>query len=591
MLRHCIGNGIDLRKGAVLHELQKDGLLTNLVVEPMARPHSLWTKQDWERYAKALRLQQRQVTRHEVLWGANQRQAYFAELNCHEGRDFFLDPDAGVATGKKTQPKHVRPKEVLSLLKSRNVVAVYQHRSRRGIRERVKKVAEAIQRVQPQSDCLAYMDKEFALLFLSRQPLRLDSIAACLEGPSFNGSLARFRPDRRFLTRVMLLNYKSVAASDIALEQVSFLVGPNGSGKSNFLDALRFIADALNASLDQALRVRGGISLVRRHTRNGVQQFGMRLEFELPASFGWYALAVNAKGVDGYEIGQEECHFVQRNDGRKHFYKVKRGSVVDASIPNPPAAASDRLYLVSVSGLRAFRHIFDALAGMKFSNPTPDLIRTIQPSGNSRRMERDGSNLASVLGGLEQRSPGFKKRIDQYLGSIVPGVVKTGRWPTGTGETIEFWQGSKDGGRPLRLPASSMSDGTLRTLGILVALFQGAEQDEPARQLLGIEEPEAALHPGAAEALADAIREAALNAQVLVTSHSPELLQSFPAGSIIVVAADRGATRIGPVDEVSRSAIRDRLFTAGDLLRMDQLNLEQPDFAPSPALDLFGAAG
>ena len=590
MQRNCIGNKIDLRKGAILHELQKNGLLTNLAVEPMARPHSTWTKPDWERYAEVLHLQQRQIARHEVPWGAGQRQSYFAELSRHDGQDFFLDPDAGVATGK-TRPEHVRPKEVLSLLKDKNVVAVYQDCSHQDVCKRVKEVTEAIQRVAPQGDCLAYKESQFAMLFLSRQPLRLDGIAACLEGPLFNGSLARFRPDRRLLKRVTLLNYKSVAASDVALKQVSFLVGPNGSGKSNFLDALRFIADALNASLDQALRVRGGISLVRRHTNNGAQRFGVRLEFELPASFGWYALAVDAKGTDGYEIGQEECHFVQRNDSRKHFYKVRRGNVVDASIANPPAAASDRLYLVAVSGLRTFRPVFDALAGMKFSNPAPDLIRAVQPSGNSRRMERDGSNLASVLGGLEQRSPGFKKRIDQYLGSIVPNIVKTGRWPTGTGETVEFWQGSKDGGSPLRLPASSMSDGTLRTLGILVALFQGAEQDEPARQLLGIEEPETALHPGAAEVLADAIREAALNAQVLVTSHSPELLQSFPAGSIIAVAADRGATQIGPVDEVSRSAIRDRLFTAGDLLRMDQLNLEQPDPAPPPVPDLFGVAG
>ena len=42
-----------------------------------------------------------------------------------------------------------------------------------------------------------------------------------------------------FLKRVVLKNYKSIAACDVRLRQLTFLVGPNGAGKSKFLDALR----------------------------------------------------------------------------------------------------------------------------------------------------------------------------------------------------------------------------------------------------------------------------------------------------------------------------------------------------------------
>ena len=62
-----------------------------------------------------------------------------------------------------------------------------------------------------------------------------------------------------FLTRVVLKNYKSIAASGVDLRALTFLVGPNGSGKSNFLDALRFTSDSLRSSLDNALRERGVI--------------------------------------------------------------------------------------------------------------------------------------------------------------------------------------------------------------------------------------------------------------------------------------------------------------------------------------------
>jgi predicted ATPase len=55
------------------------------------------------------------------------------------------------------------------------------------------------------------------------------------------------------MTRIVLRNYKSIAACDVSPAQLCFLVGPNGSGKSNFLDAIRFVADALRFSPDHAL--------------------------------------------------------------------------------------------------------------------------------------------------------------------------------------------------------------------------------------------------------------------------------------------------------------------------------------------------
>ena len=70
-----------------------------------------------------------------------------------------------------------------------------------------------------------------------------------------------------FLTRVILKNYKSIAACDVRFGPLSFLLGPNGAGKSNFLDALRFVTDSLRTSLEHAIRDRGGfLTCVRRFT-------------------------------------------------------------------------------------------------------------------------------------------------------------------------------------------------------------------------------------------------------------------------------------------------------------------------------------
>lgn len=143
-------------------------------------------------------------------------------------------------------------------------------------------------------------------------------------------------------------------------------------------------------------------------------------------------------------------------------------------------------------------------------------------------------------------------------------------------ETIEFRQevsGAKD---PWQFFTSNMSDGALRAFGVLLALFQGAGDGGAVPWCVGIEKPEVALHPAAGGVLIDSLRDGADSAQVLVTSHSADLLddKQISDDSILAVVARRGETRIGPVDEATRTSLRDHLYTAGELLRMNQL---EPD--------------
>ena len=106
-----------------------------------------------------------------------------------------------------------------------------------------------------------------------------------------------------------------------------------------------------------------------------------------------------------------------------------------------------------------------------------------------------------------------------------------------------------------------------------MALFQGRGRNGDAPPLVGLEEPEAALHPAAASVLLGALREASTISQVVVTSHSPDLLDDpdIPDDSILAVESKDGVTVIGPVDEADRKVLHDRLFTPGELLRQNQL--------------------
>ena len=386
-----------------------------------------------------------------------------------------------------------------------------------------------------------------------------------------------------FLERVALRNYKSIAACDVRLGPSTFLVGRNGSGKSNFVDALRFVTDSLVASLDHAIRERGGINEVRRRSEGHPTHFGVRFHFRLASgSSGTYVFEVAARSRGAFEVQVEEC-FV-RGPAPAHF-RVEGAVVRRTSMQSPPPAAADRLYLVQAASRSEFRELYDAFARAGFYNLVPNEIRELQPPEEGSILRRDGSNLASVIGRLQDEQPETRERIEQYLEKIVPGVRGVTRKPLGPRETIEFRQEVGETEDPWRFLAANMSDGTLRALGILVALFQPNGQSRPSAPLVGIEEPENALHPAALGVLLDAMREASRIRQVLVTSHSPDLLDdpSIQADEVLVVEQLKGRTRIGPVDEVTRGLLQDHLRTPGELLRMDQLF---PDLALADLADV-----
>lgn len=392
-----------------------------------------------------------------------------------------------------------------------------------------------------------------------------------------------------FLHRIVLRNYKSIGNCDVRLGALTYLVGANGSGKSNFLDALHLVRDALSGSLDNALNERGGLTEVRRRSSGHPTNFGIRLEFTLPGGVpGHYAFNIGALPGRGYEVQTEEC--VVNAKGKGPYFLVERGVLNSSSEATFPAITSDRLALVSVSGMSVFRPVFDALTSMGFYNLNPKLMREPQKPQDGRLLKPVGENIVSVLGHLERVAPERMEEIQNYLQTVVPMVHGVERKQMGSLETLEFRQEMAGSKHPWRFPAQNMSDGTLRALGVLTALFQGNRDYAP--MLIGIEEPETALHPAASAALREALSKAAEQTQIIVTSHSPDLLDSpsISPDQLLAVVSEGGETRIAPIDEASRSVMRDHLFSAGELLRLNQLAPDRAFLEAQRQTGLFGNA-
>jgi predicted ATPase len=219
---------------------------------------------------------------------------------------------------------------------------------------------------------------------------------------------------------------------------------------------------------------------------------------------------------------------------------------------------------------------------MLFYNIQPRKIEDVVTWQPEQLLMQDGSNLASVFTRLGMSSPEVVERINEYLRLILPGLRKvSASLPfAGPGELLTetqkvalfFEQRLADGGMH-GFWASQMSDGTLRSLGILTALLQAAVKEGPRPSLVAIEEPEAQVHPAMLGVLRDAMVEASYSTQVLVTTQSADLLDNkdVQTDSILVATADEGATRIATINEAGRDLIRRRLYSPGELLRIGQL--------------------
>lgn len=399
-----------------------------------------------------------------------------------------------------------------------------------------------------------------------------------------------------FLRKVVLHNYKSIAKCAVALGPVNFLVGQNGAGKSNFLDALRLVSDSLQTTLDHALRDRGGINEVRRRSSGHPTAFGIRLEFSIGSEYsGSYAFQVGARANGAYEVTTEECRIQPAIGGAEAFYLVREGLVEKTSGEIMPPAAADRLYLVAAAGLPEFRPLYDALSSMGFYNLNPDAIREPQAPDPGDMLKRDGRNLAAVLDQLKKNKVESFEAVVEYLSKIVPGITTVESVPISRKMSLEFRQYVGTAAAPWRFISENMSDGTLRALGTLAALFQAGGAGRKAARLVGIEEPETAIHPGAAGILRAAILAASATTQIIVTSHSPDLLDDdeIDPSWILAVENKAGETSIGPIDECGITTLKDRLYTAGELLKLGQLMPDNDALASiTPRqYELFGEVG
>ncbi|WP_198153031.1 AAA family ATPase [Pseudofrankia sp. DC12] len=394
-----------------------------------------------------------------------------------------------------------------------------------------------------------------------------------------------------FLRRVHIRGFRSVRDAEVTFGPLTVLLGLNGAGKSNLLDGVRFVRDALASTPGHAVVDRQGPAVVlhRGESPAGPRRLSLELDLDvraprtpgepepegLSASYA-FQLRLDEGAATGTVIEHERCTVTSTETGVSTGYQVHDGRVVEG--PDHlmgPITDATTLFLPAAARWPPFAPVHTALRGMAFQTldtaamrPARLLLRSGQPV-----LDPAGERIAEVLDRLTSRYPLAKRRVDDYLGAILPGALGIDALTVDDYQTLRLRMADPDAEHGMRsFSAAAMSDGTLAAAGLLTALFQPATWTG-AVPLVAVEDPELGLHAAAIGALFDALIEASDHVQVIVATQSADLLdrEDFPLDATRIVTADKGATIVTMVDDTIRQVVHRRLASLGELQRSNQL--------------------
>jgi predicted ATPase len=395
------------------------------------------------------------------------------------------------------------------------------------------------------------------------------------------------------ILRLDIENFRSLRKVSWFPGDLNLIIGPNASGKSNLLQALELLAVAASGGLSEFVRQVGGMEpLVWDGAEPG---FSIRLRTSPPfpnrddRDSLTYSLELARIGLSSaFRIDCEELanyHRVENGGSRLPLRllerKHQRARVFDPSeksLTAPEEAIPEEETLLSLAAgpftanpiISAFQQEMSQWAvyqGLRTDRAAP--VRQAALARHESGVAWDGSNLVSVLHTLYTGRREFEETVDAAMLAAFGEDYERLVFPPAADGRVQLrvrW-------RSLRREqtAADLSDGMLRFLFLLAVL---ANPTPPG--LLAIDEPEAGLHPSMLPIVAEHARDAALRCQVILTTHSAELLDAFTAArpSTSVTHRENGETAIRVVsgdllEHWLREYTLGRIYRSGELEAME----------------------
>ncbi|MBK8754675.1 MAG: AAA family ATPase [Candidatus Competibacteraceae bacterium] len=338
-------------------------------------------------------------------------------------------------------------------------------------------------------------------------------------------------------------NYRALHKVDLdKLTPMTVLLGPNGSGKSTIFDVFNFLSECFQFGLRHAWDRRGrGKELKTRGTAGSIV-FELKYREQPGTPIITYHLAID-EGARGPEVIEEWLQWRRGQNGKPfRFLEFSRGigKAASGEAPDEQDRRVDKQLrsadLIAVNTLGQFSEHPRVAALREFitdwyvSYLSIDQTRNQPEAGPQERLSRGGENLPNVIQYLKEQHPERLEKIIKVLRQRIPRLerVEADSMPDG-----RLLLQIKDAPFEQPVLAKFASDGTMKMLAYLTVLYD----PEPPR-FIGIEEPENFLHPRLLPELAEECRAAAERSQLLITTHSPFLLNAMRAEEVRVLYRD-----------------------------------------------------
>ena len=371
--------------------------------------------------------------------------------------------------------------------------------------------------------------------------------------------------------KLVVNNFRSLGAkTELELDKLNFLVGVNGSGKSNVLNALTFVREAVRIGLPGAVTKNNGIETLRRHSAGSPRNVLVALYLEIGGAPAVYGFEITRDNEEEYRVKREWGEVRDRRGGKTVF------EMTEGQFEGPenlrPSLDRQSLALTALGGDPRIKPLWDFLANMMVYSIYPDVLREPQKFSSETPMKSRGENWTSIL--HQQEKSGWKEDLIAALGKLT-GDIEGIKVTKAAGYLVAQFRHKTSSEKGKKwFDAGRESDGTLRVAGLLTGLLQ-----EPNLPIIGIEEPELTVHPGALPLIFDFLREASTRSQILVTTHSPTLLDHLnleDARVFIVQRQQDSATSILPLSEEQKEAVKQQLLTLGEMMVSGDLEQQLP---------------
>lgn len=376
------------------------------------------------------------------------------------------------------------------------------------------------------------------------------------------------------IKKIKVSNFKSFKELELELGNFNVVIGANASGKSNFVQIFKFIRDINNLGLDNAISLQGSeyltnIGIAQPHqlslqVKVVFNKFGLELaeesviaamneaDYEFILKFGPKITEFEIK-KDSLNLRTEYIHLAKAKNGKRHEGKtIGHGSLTIRNDKGIPKFTLKRPAGVKATGkdlfptflreklkpkallLQApfffFPPVENAFSNIAIYDFDPKLSKKAVPVAGKSELDEDGSNLSLVLKSIVENTD-KKRKLSNLIKDLLPFVddLSTDKFA----DRSLLFKLRESYFPNVYFPASFISDGTVNINALLIALYF------EEKSLSIIEEPERNIHPHLISKVMDMMKDASNNKQIIVTTHSPEVVKHADLENILLVSRNK----------------------------------------------------